>query len=117
MRIGCLLIFVLMISTVARAAEPSTRPSNNHRRPGMSITEAENALGLSGPVRLASYSQSFAARTTDPHQTDRDHYTYSTPSWYPYWGCGYWGYGCYPGNCWRGYSYSFGAPASIFYGD
>jgi hypothetical protein len=85
----------------------------------MSIADAESALGLSGPVRLASYSHPFAAPTRDPHQADRDHYNYSTPAFYPYWGCGGfgYGYGCYGGYGWRGFNYSFGAPASIFYGD
>ena len=96
------------ISARAYAAGPATRPAALTRQ------QAAEALGLLGPVRLASYTVTFAPPKSDPHQVFRDRYTYGIPAYSPYlyYGCGYpyfgfYGYGCGP----------YITPTGIFYGD
>jgi hypothetical protein len=106
-----------------RAAEPTTQPASHARPPPLSMREAEAAMGLLGPVKVANYSRTFAPPTGDPHQQFRDRYNYGVPAYSPYfpW-CGYgYGYGCgYPCGGYPCNWYSYGSwisPASSFYGD
>ena len=122
MRIGCVLIAVMMFATFASAAEPATRPTQSRRIAAMSMREAEDAMGLLGPVRVANYSRTFAPPKSDPHQQYRDRYMYGAQSYSPYlfYGCGFPYYGFYGNGCYGSYGCGPGswiAPASIFYGD
>jgi len=116
-----MVIFVLGIASLAHAGQPATQPAPAAKRPAMlSIKEAESALGLMGLVRDASFRQTFAPHTSDPHQQFRDRYMYGASTCYPcfYGGWyGYCGYGC-------GYGCGFGSNGcpsivtpGVFYGD
>jgi hypothetical protein len=124
MRIVCLMLAVGLVGSVVHAAEPATQPSTtaalSRKRPGMSMRDAEQAMGLLGPVRVANYTRTFGPPKGDPHQEFRDRYIYGTPTYYPYY-CG-WGYPCFGfSGCGFGGFGGFGSgvftPSGIFYGD
>jgi TolB-like protein len=90
--------------------------SSLHRTPTVSATaDPRPDYPTLGPVRVAAYTQTFAAPKSDPHQQFRDRYTYGVPAYSPYlYGCyGWCGYGGYWGGC----NGSWITPVSIFYGD